>query len=99
MTSAGGNDLSNSSSHGIPRAIVVVAASIGLPMREQLFALVVGLLVIKILIMWKSRRRIESVHHAGHICVDEADQFVIARIREGYAERLALGERGCADTG
>jgi hypothetical protein len=98
MPSAGRDCLANPGGHGIRRAWMILRF-LHLHFGEQILCGISGLLVIESLIVRERYRRLEDMDHAGHIGMNQANQFVVARAQKRHTECLSFGQRRRADTG
>ncbi len=98
MSSASCDGFANPNSDGIGRIFRRVAMNL-IGIGEQIATFIGSLPVIEGLVMRKMHCRIEDVDHAGHVLVDQANQFVVTRSRENHIECPWGDQRWGADAG
>src|ERR1700676_822546 len=96
--SAVAHDLAHADCHGIDVGMLVIrgdlrAFMLQVIIRQERLALLNRLIIIRVLPMRKCLDKTEHMDDAGHILVDQTDQFEVADSWECYGKLLPLGQR------
>jgi hypothetical protein len=89
MPATGGHDFSDPYRDGVAAklgahrdGVFVMVALVLIRVRQQVLALVVGLLIIEILAVRQRGRQRQDMDGTGHVFMNQADQLVIGSLRE-----------------
>ena len=62
----------------VATAVMSVVIAVAIAIRQEVLALIGRLLVVVLLVEGQRGERVQHVNHAGHVLVDQTDQFVVA---------------------